>query len=1177
MTTPNVAVRISGEDTGVATLLRTLSKNLRDLEQLNGRNARSTAAVGASARTAATNLSAFDQAQRSALGSANQLIGRLTGLAAAYLGVQAAIAGIARGLNVNAELEQSALGIATIITAQGQLTDATGRTLAGTEALNAAQAISAAQLQQLRVAGLQTSASFLDLASAFQTAVGPGLAAGLNLDQVREITVSLTQAAGALGVPFNQLSQEVRSILEGQIDVNSRIAKTLGITSEQVKLERERGTLATFLNEKLAAFNVAGAKSAETFRAVASNAREALDTFAAQATQPLFERLTRDGNAALAGIFDLKAATVAPAFAGIVNLARTAFASLGDVLSVALRGAVDGAKSLSAFIEANRTAILDFARGAADAAVQIGRIVFEVGRAAAGLVSAVVQTGLLQGALRVVADVARLVADAFQVIADNKVAIGIVAITAGVVKLVSVIGGLTAIPTALGLGALAVAANPITAIAAVLTGLAIVISSVEAAARRARLEQFALSQQQTASARDADTLAGSYADQARQLADGKAKGDAARVAQEQLRLKQAELIKLAPEYRAAIQGAGADYAKQAEAVDLVRFALLKKQAVEATELAGQVSTLRKRRDELRAEAAGAAQGFTGPSVQGAENLAFGRQLAAPGRLADVQGELDAAEKALNDKIALLEAAGRAQAEAQAALTANKPGTGTANAGDARAKAKALADARLAEVRAELANIRALTESSLKDREQITEQANAAGRISLAEYFDRRAEIIRDGTNAEVRELEGQRAALQATPIIPDAQNPERTQAAEIARKREIAQIAQQILLRQQEGARQQSALSAEQLQQTNDLTRAIEEAEARVRAARGETLEDTQAAIRAEAEAYRQRLTARGDTDVELKVGVFIDTLTANAAFADLQARGQRALDDLARERQRIDTLAETGAISQANAQRQILAIEQARRPLLEGIARELGTAAAALGPEQQAQAASYANEIARIGTEATRAGLLAKNAFANIGDSIEQSLGNTLSRLGNDISTVGDAFTELARSVVQSIQRIVAELIAAQIVQGIANVLTLGSGGGGGGTTVGTSFRGISAATGGYIRGAGTGTSDSIPARLSNGEYVIRAAAVQRVGVSALDALNGMRTPIGRARPGGVARFAEGGLVSPGGGARGELSATIGLEEGLFVKGLSSRAGESAQLDTIRKHARTIRAILGT
>lgn len=45
--------------------------------------------------------------------------------------------------------------------------------------------------------------------------------------------------------------------------------------------------------------------------------------------------------------------------------------------------------------------------------------------------------------------------------------------------------------------------------------------------------------------------------------------------------------------------------------------------------------------------------------------------------------------------------------------------------------------------------------------------------------------------------------------------------------------------------------------------------------------------------------------------------------------------------------------------------------------------------------------------------------------------------------------------------------------------------------------------ADGGYISGPGTGTSDSIPARLSNGEYVIRAAAVRAIGVSNLNMLN--------------------------------------------------------------------------
>lgn len=63
--------------------------------------------------------------------------------------------------------------------------------------------------------------------------------------------------------------------------------------------------------------------------------------------------------------------------------------------------------------------------------------------------------------------------------------------------------------------------------------------------------------------------------------------------------------------------------------------------------------------------------------------------------------------------------------------------------------------------------------------------------------------------------------------------------------------------------------------------------------------------------------------------------------------------------------------------------------------------------------------------------------------------------------------------------------------------------------------------ATGGAVSGPGTGTSDSILARLSDGEFVVRAAAVRRYGANFLQALNSMALP----------RFATGGMV--GGGSR--------------------------------------------
>jgi hypothetical protein len=65
----------------------------------------------------------------------------------------------------------------------------------------------------------------------------------------------------------------------------------------------------------------------------------------------------------------------------------------------------------------------------------------------------------------------------------------------------------------------------------------------------------------------------------------------------------------------------------------------------------------------------------------------------------------------------------------------------------------------------------------------------------------------------------------------------------------------------------------------------------------------------------------------------------------------------------------------------------------------------------------------------------------------------------------------------------------------------------------------------GGHISGAGTGTSDSIPAMLSNGEYVIRAKAAQALGTDVLDQLNHAEK---FAKGGLIQRFSEGGQPAP-------------------------------------------------
>lgn len=192
--------------------------------------------------------------------------------------------------------------------------------------------------------------------------------------------------------------------------------------------------------------------------------------------------------------------------------------------------------------------------------------------------------------------------------------------------------------------------------------------------------------------------------------------------------------------------------------------------------------------------------------------------------------------------------------------------------------------------------------------------------------------------------------------------------------------------------------------------------------------------------------------------------------------------------------------------------------------------------------------------------------AFQNMGESIRESIAGNLSDFFSrgilEAKSFGDAIRELARTVVQSIQQIVAQLIAAQIVKGIAGAIFGGGvpGSPQGPVSGGNTTPSMGLAAGGPVFGPGTGTSDSIPAWLSNGEFVVNAAAT-REHFGLLSRINGGWEP---ASPPsfGRARFADGGLATLGGSGGGEFGGgfEVGLDEGLIARQvdayLDTRAG---------------------
>lgn len=134
-------------------------------------------------------------------------------------------------------------------------------------------------------------------------------------------------------------------------------------------------------------------------------------------------------------------------------------------------------------------------------------------------------------------------------------------------------------------------------------------------------------------------------------------------------------------------------------------------------------------------------------------------------------------------------------------------------------------------------------------------------------------------------------------------------------------------------------------------------------------------------------------------------------------------------------------------------------------------------------------------------------NSMQQYGNSLAKDFASGIS----DWITGTKSFGDVMRSVLDSlIQKLIQATMYALIIASVT-----------GGSFKANFFKafGNGFATGGSVSGPGTGTSDSIPAMLSDGEYVMNAKAVHRLGVPFLNGLN----------TGRLAGLADGGIVGSG------------------------------------------------
>ena len=129
-------------------------------------------------------------------------------------------------------------------------------------------------------------------------------------------------------------------------------------------------------------------------------------------------------------------------------------------------------------------------------------------------------------------------------------------------------------------------------------------------------------------------------------------------------------------------------------------------------------------------------------------------------------------------------------------------------------------------------------------------------------------------------------------------------------------------------------------------------------------------------------------------------------------------------------------------------------------------------------------------------------NKMKSYAETVGKSMGSAMADFIMGAKTAKEALGDFVRGIIQNAVSILTEWLA---VFAIYSAFPMWASGMTPADAANKTVFGVSKkkATGGLITGPGTGTSDSIPAMLSNGEYVINAAAVQRLGTAYLDTIN--------------------------------------------------------------------------
>jgi hypothetical protein len=293
---------------------------------------------------------------------------------------------------------------------------------------------------------------------------------------------------------------------------------------------------------------------------------------------------------------------------------------------------------------------------------------------------------------------------------------------------------------------------------------------------------------------------------------------------------------------------------------------------------------------------------------------------------------------------------------------------------------------------------------------------------------------------------------------------------------------------------------------------------------------------------------------------------TAEIDFKAKTDEYKQALKDLQQGIAQIKAEQADGKMFPVQAEQQIVALEQARLPQLQALAAEMERLAKATKDQGNIEAAhgatrqtdDLAKSLDQAGQELGKLMTLSNATFVN-------GMTNAITGVINGTKTAGQAFRQFGLEMAQALEQAIVKLLVLKALQ-----MATGLSGGG---PVGAAPAGH--ASGGFVSGPGTATSDSIPAMLSDGEFVVHAKAVQQPGVRGLlEAINGGALR-GKSGPAGVPHYAAGGMVA-GAAAGANFKIVNLLDPTVLGDHLATAHGERAVLNILSNNPNRIRESLG-